>query len=177
MRNGSNFVFESVGLLSYHIHKTSLKRGNSYIKSPEWVASKKAIINPKNADDKCFEYSIVVALRHKEFKNHPERIHANHHLFSCNYNWQSIDFPGGIKEWKRFEKKNETIALNILKVAHDEIKITHAHKSEYNHTRKNQIVSLMITDGEKWHYTALKVNQLKMDLIDQQKFCLNYSEE
>ena len=28
LRNGSNFVFESVVLLSYHIHKTSLKRGN-----------------------------------------------------------------------------------------------------------------------------------------------------
>ena len=37
------FVFESVGLLSYHIHKTSLKRGNSYIKSPEW--------NGKNGKD------------------------------------------------------------------------------------------------------------------------------
>ena len=49
--NRSNFVFESVGLLSYHIHKTSLKRGNSYIKSPEWIANKKATINPKNEDD------------------------------------------------------------------------------------------------------------------------------
>ena len=29
LRNGSNFVFESVDLLSYHIHKASLKRGNS----------------------------------------------------------------------------------------------------------------------------------------------------
>ena len=26
LRNGSNFVFESVDLLSYHIHKTNLKR-------------------------------------------------------------------------------------------------------------------------------------------------------
>ena len=59
LRNGSNFVFEGVGLLSYHIHKTSLKR-----KSLEWVAN--AIINPKNVDDRCFEYSIVVALHHKE---------------------------------------------------------------------------------------------------------------
>ena len=65
LRNGTNFAFESVGLLSYHIHKTSLKRGNSYIKSPEWVASKKVIINPKNVDNRCFEYSIVVALHHK----------------------------------------------------------------------------------------------------------------
>ena len=65
-------------------------------------------------------------------------------------------FPAGIKERKRFEKNNETIALNILQVPHDEIKITHTYKSEYNHKRKNQVVSLMITPGEKWHYTALK---------------------
>ena len=53
------------------------------------------------------------------------------------------------------EKNNETIALNILLVPHDEIKITHTYKSEY-HAQKSQVVLLMITDGEKWHYTALK---------------------
>ena len=31
----SDFVFESVDLLSYHRHKTSLKRVKSYIKSSE----------------------------------------------------------------------------------------------------------------------------------------------
>ena len=40
LRNGSNFVFESVDLLTYHIHKTRLKRGKSYIKSPEWILNK-----------------------------------------------------------------------------------------------------------------------------------------
>ena len=50
LRNGSNFVFESVGLLSYHIHKTSLKRGKSYIKSPKCIANNEATINVKNAD-------------------------------------------------------------------------------------------------------------------------------
>ena len=157
MRNRINFVLESIGLLSY-IHKASLKRGNLYIKSPDWIASKKVIINPKNKDDRCFEYSVVVALHHKKIKSHLERIQGNHHLFSFDYDWQGIYFPAGIKEWKRFEKNNETIALNILQVPHDEIKITHACKckSEYNHTCKNQIVLLMITGGEKWHYTALK---------------------
>ena len=33
LRNGSNLAFESVDLLSYLIHKTSLKRGKSYMKS------------------------------------------------------------------------------------------------------------------------------------------------
>ena len=91
-------------------------------------------------DDRCFEYSVVAALRHKKIKSHPERIQSNHHLFSCDYNWQGIDFPAGIKEWKRFEKNNETIALNILQVPHDEIKITYAFK----HISRNIIVHTKI---------------------------------
>ena len=35
LRNGSNFVFESVYSLTYRIHKINLKRGKSYIKSSE----------------------------------------------------------------------------------------------------------------------------------------------
>ena len=34
MREGSNFVFESVNLLYYSLHKISLNRGASYIDSP-----------------------------------------------------------------------------------------------------------------------------------------------
>ena len=44
---GSNFVFESVELMDYKIHGVRLKRPRSYIKSPEWLANKKAPINPK----------------------------------------------------------------------------------------------------------------------------------
>ena len=33
------------------------------------------------------------------------------------------------------------------------------YKSKHNHTRKNQVVLLMITDSEKWYYTALKINK------------------
>ena len=107
------------------------------------MASKKTIINPKNPDDKCFKYSIVVALNHKEFKNH-------YRVFSCWILYNSvIEYPAGEKDWNRFEKNNETVALTILQVPHDEKKITHAYKSKYNHTRKNQVVLLMITDGEK----------------------------
>ena len=48
LRNGSNFVFESVKILYCHIHKINLKRGKSYIQSPEWILNKRATINPKN---------------------------------------------------------------------------------------------------------------------------------
>ena len=61
---------------------------------------------------------------------------------------------------EKFEKNNKTIALNILQVPHDEKNIIHVYKSKHNHTRKNQVVLLMVTDnGEKWHYTSLKSEQ------------------
>ena len=34
---GSDFNFESVELMDYKLHKVTLKRGGSYIKSPEWL--------------------------------------------------------------------------------------------------------------------------------------------
>ena len=29
-----------------------------------------------------------------------------HEFFSYDYNWEGIEFPAEIKDWKRFEKKN-----------------------------------------------------------------------
>ena len=69
MRRGSNFVFDSVDLLYYHLQKTSLKRiGSSYIDSPEWLKNKKATINPKNNDDNCFQYALTVVLNYQNMK-------------------------------------------------------------------------------------------------------------
>ena len=117
LKNGSNFVFESVDLLSYHIHKASLRRGNSYIQSHEWIVNKKATINPKNKNNECFEYSIIVVLHHQEFISHPERISLTR--FSCNYNWEGIEFPAGRKDWERFERNNKTVALNFFSVPYN----------------------------------------------------------
>ena len=71
--NGSNFVFDIVDLLAVHIHKTNLKRGKSYIKSPEWILNKRATINPKNKDNKCFQYSVTVALNYQNIENHQNK--------------------------------------------------------------------------------------------------------
>ena len=39
---GSEFVFDSIDLLHYNLHKISLNRGGSYIDYPKWL--KKATI-------------------------------------------------------------------------------------------------------------------------------------
>ena len=131
---GSEFVFDGVDVLYYNLKKISLNRGGSHIDSPEWIKNKKVTINPKNKrDNKCFQYALTVALNHEKIKDHPERISKiKPFIYHC-----------------KFETNNESIALNILYVPHNTEKICYAYKSKYNLTRENQVILLMITDGEK----------------------------
>ena len=69
----SEFVRDSIGLLYYHLQKIGLKRGGSYIDSPEWLKNKKATINPKNNDDNCFQYALTVALNHQNIEKKPSK--------------------------------------------------------------------------------------------------------
>ena len=85
----SNFGFESIDLLYYSLHKTTLKRSVSYIKSPKWLRNKGAAINPKSKDNKCLRDAIVASLNYEKISNHPERI-SNLMPFFDQYNWKGI---------------------------------------------------------------------------------------
>ena len=72
---GSDFVFESVELMDYKLHRVRLRIGVSYVKSPKWLANKKATVNPKHKNDnECLRWSTISALNcnkimKKEFEN------------------------------------------------------------------------------------------------------------
>ena len=59
-----------------------------------------------------------------------------------------------LKNWQKFELNNE-IALNILYVPHNTKKINIAYKSKQFNSRK-QVILLMISNGENWHYLVIK---------------------
>ena len=64
---GSKFVFESVELMDYKLHRIRLRKSGSYIKSSEWLLHKRATINPKNKnDDECLRWSTISALNSNE---------------------------------------------------------------------------------------------------------------
>ena len=77
-------------------------------------------------------------------------------LFMGQYEWENTNFAATLKDWKNFEQDNSTIALNILFVPYNTKKISRAYISKYNYERDNQVILLMINDGKKWHYFALK---------------------
>ena len=150
---GSDFEFDGVNFLYYDFKEISLNKGRSYIDSPKWLKDKKSTINPKNNDDKCFQYAVTLALNLDNIDNHLERISKIKPSIN-QYNWKDIDFPPTNKDWKKFELNNE-IALNILYVPHNTRKIQVAYKSKQNLTCDKQVILLMITNSEKWHYLTV----------------------
>ena len=144
---GSDFEFDGVNSLYYDFNKTSINRAGSYIDSPKWLKDKKSIINPKNNDNKCFQYAVTLALNFDRIKKNPQRV-SKIKPFIEKYNWEDIDFPSISKDWKKFESNNE-VALNILYVLYNTKKINTAYKSKNNLTQERQIILLMMSDGQK----------------------------
>ena len=135
----------------------SIYRGGTYIDSPKWLKDKKSTKNSRNNDDKCFQYAVTLALNLDNIDNHPERI-SKIKPFLNQYNWKDIDFPPTNKDWRKL-KLNNDIALSILYIPHNTKKIQLLYRSKNNLTCNKQIILLIITDGEKWHYLVVKKNQ------------------
>ena len=174
---GSDFAFDGIKFLyyDYDFNKVSINRGGSYIDFPKWLKNKKSTINPKNNDYKCFQYAVTLALNLDKINGHPQRI-SKIKPFIEEYNWKDIDFPSTSKDWKKFELNNETV-LNILYVPHNTKKIEIAYKSKHNLTREKQVILLMISNGENWHYLVVKsLSGLLTGITSNHKqdfYCLN----
>ena len=70
----SKFVFDNIMYTDISIHRLNLTRGSSYIPLPDWLSEKKAILNPKNLDMKCFKWSVIAALKWEEIDRNHQRV-------------------------------------------------------------------------------------------------------
>ena len=173
----SGFTLDKIMRLYIHFHRLVLTRGSSYIELPKWIKSKKTVINPQNKDEECFKWATIAALHHEEIKNNPERISLLR-PYENQHNWKGLEFPVSIKKIDKFEKNNPGIAVNVLFSKKKSQNIYTVRRSERNVKCKKQLSLLMIVDGEKRHYTAIKnISRLLSKLNGKTKrayhFCMN----
>ena len=123
---GSGFTHDIVGLLYYQFQRIDIRRGESYLVSPDWIASKKATINPKNEkDNECFKWSIIAGLNYNKIKEKElKKIE--------NFKRVDTDFSSHQRDWGKFEQENNSIALNVLFVSRNSEEIRLAYKLIYN---------------------------------------------
>ena len=158
---GSGWVFATVISLVLHVTKWEPIYGSSYIPLDPYLANKKAIINMKNEDDKCFMWCVLRALYPKN--DHPERIDKDLKSKQDNINMKGICYPVNFRAIDRFEDLNPNISISVLGYNKEEgvfpLKI-----SKYTGC-DNDIVLLLLKEAvkeengeikEKTHYTLVK---------------------
>ena len=152
---GSDFIFNGINYLYYDLNRITISKVGSYIESPKWLKDKKCTVNQKNNDNKCFQYAATLVLNINSIDKHHQRI-TKIKQFIDNYNWNDINFLAIKKDWNKFELNNKNVALHILYVPFNTKKVEIAYKSKYNLIRDKQIILLMISNGENWHYLVVK---------------------
>ena len=91
----SRFIFDEFLYLDVNFHQLNLMRGSSYLPLPNWLARKKAIVNPHNDDEKCFRWLVITA-ENVGMKD-PQRV-SNLRKFTDNYDWSGLEFPVSIQD-------------------------------------------------------------------------------
>ena len=123
----------------------------SYIPLPEWIKNKKAIVNIKNKDDKCFLWCILRYLYPKE--RDEERI-KDLEKYEFSLNTKGITFPMNINNINKFEKLNPSLpGINVFSV---DDKNTIYPLREAKRDCKNTIDLFLHEEDGVSHYSLIK---------------------
>ena len=140
----SRLRFADVLFLDVNFHRLNPTRGSSYLPLLDWIAKKKAIINPQNNDEECYKWAIIAVL---EIGKDPQCM-SNLKKFENYYNWSVLKFPFSVKDIGLYDIKNNVL-VNLLVVEERDIYI--CRRSD--HKSKKKINLLLISEDDKWQTT------------------------
>ena len=114
-------------------------------------------VNPNNPNDNyCFAYAATTAIYLEELGSRLDRISSKLIEYTSKFDWNSIKFLDDSTDYKRFERNNDEVTLNIFFVPFNQQDIKPEYVSKHNFNEKVQISLLKITNGEgKWHFLTL----------------------
>ena len=149
---GSGWVFLEVEKLVLHTTRWDPINAGSYIDLPPFLKNKKAIINMKNQDEKCFMWCVLRALNPKD--RDAERIDNNLKSKQYTLNMQGIRYPVSFRDIDRFESQNPNISISVMGYNKDDrvypLKISKFTGCEHD------ITLMLLKDGENSHYCLVK---------------------
>ena len=94
-------------------------RGSSYISLPDWIMRKKAIVNIRSTDEKCFLWCVLRYLHPRE-KNDTRLTDLKQ--YQHDLNTKRIDYPVKLRDISKFETLNPTLpGINVFSVNENNI--------------------------------------------------------
>ena len=150
-KNGSGWDFKEVVNLEIHTVDYKPIRGSSYIPLPYFTKRKKAIVNIRNSDEKCFLWCI---LRHLHpLEKNDTRI-SDLKQYEDDLNTKRINYPVKLKDISKFKSLNPTIpGINVFSI--NENNKFYPLRMAQRNPQKTIDLFLYECDG-KYHYSLIK---------------------
>ena len=115
LEGASNHKLEFIENVYVKFHKINHPSARSFVLTPKKLADKKAIINLKNKDDKCFLYATGISVFSDDLGNKNLESISKTLLKCCKrLNIDNINFSPCIKDIEQFEKDNSDISITIF---------------------------------------------------------------
>ncbi|KAK3747985.1 hypothetical protein QZH41_003960 [Actinostola sp. cb2023] len=149
-REGSGWMLSEVLHLDLNIAQYTPIKGSSYLPLPKQLKDKKAIVNIKNNDNRCFMWSILAALHKVERHSNPERIH-HYQPYLNQLNFNDIEFPVSISKIPKFEKQNQ-ISVNVFGFEEGALFPVHISEERYS----VHVDLLLYSLGQQHHYCLIR---------------------
>src|SRR6267154_1206889 len=163
----SNFVFKRVFSSTVRLARYNPIGGSSFIPTPKELIGKRALVNVRNNDTRCFLYAVASAI-------HPAKIDTQrptqYKKYFPEFNITGLKFPLVPKDISKFEELNPDIAVNVLHYDADRVIVPLVHT---RHLGRKHEVNLFLLSEEckttacnltiaaavrqyRYHYTWIK---------------------
>ena len=146
-------------------------QGSSYLRLPKELVDKKAVLNIKSDDERCFVWSVLAALQPVHRKDHPENGY-HYKKYVNELNLDGIEFPMKVSQIAKFERQNTAISVNVFGYEQKELFPVYITKEK----KENHVNLLLpIANNETRHYCLIRnLNRLLSSLTRrkaQKYFC------
>jgi len=155
-RFGSGYSLSHVKRLYASIIAYTPLHARSFVPTPVWIETKKAVINVQNLhDNKCFLWSVLAAL-HLPSSNF-NRV-GNYSRYEYTLNMRGISYPVPLQQIPLFEKNNSDISINVLGADNDKKSFTLLYRSKF--TDRPKTINLLLieseTDNSAHHFVLIR---------------------
>ena len=148
LRLGSGWIVDRLEILYLNTYRYTPIKIRSYIPTPQSIKNKRAIINIKNKDFKCFEYSVLASLCRDKIDTHNAN---NPNLYKPFLGLlKGCKEPMSIDDIPQFEKSNN-IAIAVYRIKHNGNTIFPLYISKFSKI-KEPIKLLLIEKNEHHHF-------------------------
>ena len=169
---GSGWALERVVSLTVHTVAYQPLMGNSYIKLPDYIAKKRAVLNIQNKDQKCILWSILAHFHPMRWNENANRV-TKYQPYEHELNMAGVSYPTPLHDISKIEKNNN-LSINVIGYDSTDglypLRITRDIKERH-------VNLLLITEEDKSHYCLIRnFSALMSQRVNWQKkqyFCYN----